>query len=273
MVQLGTQVALPDHNERLRSGNDVRTAVIPGQKSFPMRRSLVMSVFAASAALFAPQAAQAQVILNTGVNPVCGGNAFTSCFSAKIEIIASSSNSTTFDVWVKNMSAGSIFTQIGVGGLNPSNPYTFTSISGSATSGNFGAPVIVEDGPNGLNGAGIDTPIFGLDAAGNDGLLYNGVAMFRFSVNKAPGSLDLSTVQLAIHDQGRPYLTGECGGSNKAVYERLNGNTTSGSFVATSTCGDGSLIITSTPEPSTYALMGAGLLAVGVTARRRRNNA
>ncbi|MBY0491291.1 MAG: PEP-CTERM sorting domain-containing protein [Gemmatimonadaceae bacterium] len=222
----------------------------------------------------ATQQAQAQVLIDVTGSPVCGGGTFLSCFTAKLEITSFTATSTTFQLWLQNRSAGSVFTQIGVAGLNPTTGYSMLPIAVSITgspSNSFGTVVT---GPNGLSGAGIDAPVFGIDAGGNNGLTSNGIAQFSFSLNKGKADLDLAGVQIAVHDQGAPYGNADCGSSNKAVYERGGSETTRGSFVGTqSTCGGTPTITNVVPEPSTYALMTAGLLGIFGVARRRRNAA
>ena len=75
---------------------------------------------------------------------------------------------------------------------------------------------------------------------------------------------DASDVQVAIHDQRTPNV-GACANSSTGVMNGLTGAPTSSSVLDCDT-----VIITSTPEPSTYVLMAAGLAGLGFAARRRR---
>ncbi|GLC25795.1 PEP-CTERM sorting domain-containing protein [Roseisolibacter agri] len=224
------------------------------------------------------QSADAQTILTT-VGSACGGSQYFGCFDATLSLTGGD----TFSLTITNTGAGA-FTQIGIGGLSTSNNQnnpSFTYLDGtvSAPAGtSFGTDVVTN--PNGLSGGTIDRPVIGIDAGGNNGLLAGGTATFSFMITSAASTFDLSTVQIAVHQQGGS-PDQACGGSTKIVFSRNNANTTAGTMLDNTTnplCnvppgggGTGSVV----PEPATYALMGTGLLGLGlvgsIRSRRRQS--
>ena len=221
------------------------------------------------------QSASAQTILTTGGSQ-CGGAAYFGCFDATLSLTGGN----TFSLTITNTGAG-VFTQIGVGSLSTSanqNSPSFTYTGGTVTAPGgttFGGVVT---NPNGLSGGAIDRPIIGIDAGGNNGLAAGGTATFSFLITG--GTFDISDVEIAVHQQGGT-PNQACGTSTKIVFERNNANTTAGTMEDNTTnplCsvppgggGTGSVV----PEPATYALMGTGLLGLGLVgsfrSRRRQS--
>ena len=224
-------------------------------------------------ALAAFQTADAQTILTTGGSQ-CGGDPFAGCFNASLSLTGGN----TFSLTLTNTGAG-VFTQIGVGSLStgasetvPS--FTFTQVGNVSIVGSPGNTFgnVVQINPSGLSGTGIDRPIIGIDAGGNNGLTVGGTATFSFMITG--GTFDISDVQIAVHQQGGA-VNANCGGSTKIVFERTTGTSGTMNNSGNALCdtppgggGTGNVV----PEPSTYVLLGSGLLGiVGIAARRRRN--
>ena len=223
------------------------------------------------------QSADAQTILTTG-GSACGGAAYFGCFDATLSL----SGGNTFTLSITNTGAGA-FTQIGVGALSTSNnqnnpSFTYTGGSVVAPGGTTFGGVVTN--PDGLSGGTIDKPVIGIDAGGNNGLAAGGTATFTFMITSPANTFDLGAVQIAVHQQGGS-PNQACGGSTKIVFSRTSANGTAGAMQDNTTntlCdeppgggGTGSVV----PEPATYALMGTGLLGLGlvgsIRSRRRES--
>jgi hypothetical protein len=222
------------------------------------------------------QSADAQLLTTGGT--MCGGSAYFGCFDATLSLTGGN----TFSLTITNTGAG-VFTQIGVGGLSTSNnqnnpSFTYINTTVTAPGGTSFGGVVTN--PNGLSGGTIDKPVIGIDAGGNNGLAVGGTATFSFMINSGAGTFDLSAVQIAVHQQGGT-PNQACGTSTKIVFSRNNANTSAGTMQDNATnplCtvppgggGTGSVV----PEPATYALMGTGLLGLGlvgsIRSRRRQS--
>ena len=192
----------------------------------------------------------------------CGGLTFVSCAAW-----SASYSGSTLSLTVTNASAdapasnaNSVFTRIYLG--NVLRDYVLQANGFSVSGSNVGSWSYANEG-NGFNLLVEDT--FGANAAGNNGLTVGKTATFQFQFTQAITSADFASVQLAIHDQG---AVAGCGQSSKSVFDGNTGALVgSGVSCAPGGGGVGSVV----PEPSTYLLMGSGLLGLAGVARRRRS--
>jgi hypothetical protein len=218
-----------------------------------------------AAATLTAGAADAQTIFS---GSGCSGNMFTFCASWSGSILAANQfrfNITNTSGLGPANNANSAFTQIAIGGLSLGDPGSMAAVTGWQ----------YDNSVNGFNGFGLNPNDFAaITANGINNALGAGASKtfdFTFSTNVFNGMTGAQAynsyftgVQIAIHDQGTPN-TGFCAGSSKGVMNGVTGVETSQSV---NDCG---VIITSTPEPSSYLLMASGLAGVGFIARRRRS--
>jgi hypothetical protein len=209
--------------------------------------------------------AQAQDLTASG----CGGYAFTICASW---IGTVGTNTLTLQITNNGGTAlnpSSAFTQIGIG--NVTTDYNIGSFTAFIGGTNVTSNWVLEQDVNGFNTLTEDS--FGVNTqSGINGALLSGqTGIFTFTL--ASGTFSASAfndAQIAIHDQGG--ATG-CPSSGKAVFDASEGNLITGGGFTNVVCppggggGTGNVV----PEPSTYILLGSGLLGIfGIASRRRR---
>lgn len=137
----------------------------------------------------------------------------------------------------------------GIGNVYPGYPAITSSLSYSVNSGALRAVTSVNSGAT----------IGALNAT--DAFVF-GVASFT-----ALGVGDVVTLQGAFTTTGNVAAVAP---ASKAYQTFMFGDNTGGESIPTRISTDGIPVSTTAPEPSTYALMAAGLAAMSVVARRRR---
>ncbi len=237
-----------------------------------MIKRLIFTTLVIAAASATAPAANAQ-----GFSNACGGTTFFTCLNLAI---ASSNSGLTQTFTITNVSNGllannpnSFFGLLGLGssGTAPtsmgSTAATFTTACTNATTGcGSTSPSYA----NGFSGAGFTaSTFFGLDAhspAPTNGL-HDGqsVSFYLNFTNSAAATSFLNGLQLAVHDQDG--LTEACG-SNKVVFNANGQPTTASSSPSSAATCTGR--VNTTPEPTSIALLGTGLVGLFPVFRRRR---
>ncbi len=198
-------------------------------------------IIGSAAVLLAASATAAHADLGGLVNGTqyCGGNAFSTC--ATVTNISYSGGVVTLTVANTSGNAGSVFTAIGLANIGG----TFAVTNFTSSNANF------VQGTTGLSGAGIQNAVIGANSIAppsQTGLTNGQSVTFTFTLSGTP---DLTSLQLAIHDQGGS-PGGQCAASTKLVVTGGTANATD------PLCGT-----TTVPEPMTMSLLATGLAGMG----------
>ncbi|HEY6828576.1 MAG TPA: PEP-CTERM sorting domain-containing protein [Gemmatimonadaceae bacterium] len=202
-------------------------------------------------------AARAQTLF-TGSG--CSGSVFLFCASWTATYL----DATHVSLFITNTSqnapasnTNSAFTQIGIGNVTIADPASMNPVTGWQYDSNL----------SGFNGFGLLENQFGsITTNGINNALADGSSLtFSFTMGSSIGTYAqaqtaFSGAQIAIHDQGGPVA----GCSSKGVLVGAASGQNTSNFITS--CAP----TTTTPEPSTYALMATGLIGVFGFARRRR---
>ena len=193
---------------------------------------------------------------------VCGGNNFATCAAITVTTGYNSvTGRTLVTMTVTNLAgtngtfAGTVFTQIGLWNLPKNNPgaaYVAGSLSVLDQSNN-NVTSAWQLGTPGLNGAGIQPGVFGVDPTQgiNGGLAAGDTYTFTFELTGLSSLYDVGDAGFALHGQA-----GYNGCSTKLVVDG-DGTQNQGPYLEECTP------ITQTPEPVTMTLLASGLAGMG----------
>lgn len=205
-------------------------------------------------------AGQAQTL---GTGSGCSGDKFLFCASWTLTYIDATHISLQLNNTSQNAPASntnSVFTQIGIGNVAWADPASMTPVVGWQ----YDAVV------TGFSGFGLLDNQFGVSPT-NSGMVDGSGLFFTFNFGSSIGTFAAAQTastgfQIAIHDQGNP--AGGVGCSSRGV---LAGGTSGQNTARNPLEGCGGDPTSTVPEPSTYALMAAGLAGLFVASRRRRS--
>lgn len=191
----------------------------------------------------------------------CSGNTFLFCASWTATWIDNTHMSLLLTNTSQNAPSNnplSAFTQVAIGNLNIADPTSMATVAGWQLNNAANAFVDVGLAENQF-GANTTSGMLGALTGGNS-LTFT--FAFGGSVSFADAQLATTGAQLAIRDQG--FLqAGGCTSKGLLVGSTSGQNTSS-------VAGCGNTVPSVVPEPSTYALVVAGLAGIFAVARRRR---